>query len=121
MPPIQYSLVYEHSYWKDASFIEPDSEAWANLSNAFEDILERTPEIHPVVRSDGGRILPTLKHISSHEMPSMFVLYRILKPAPDGKVQVIRVAKEEDVRAGRFPSIGQVEDVDQVPFRAPLE
>jgi hypothetical protein len=118
MAPIQYSLIYAHSYWRDADFIEPDRDAWHELAFAFEDILERTPEIHPVVRPDGGRILPTLDHFG--DMPSMFVLYRILEPAPDGKVLLIRVAKEEDARAGRFRELDASEDAE-VLFQEPPE
>lgn len=115
MAQIQYSLIYEHSYWRDAEFIEADKEAWAELSNGFEDILERTPEIHPVVRPDAGRILPTLSHLSTAQMPSMFVLYRILKPAPDGEVLMLRVVTEEDVRAGRFRPTDPFEVTFPVP------
>jgi hypothetical protein len=121
LAPVQYSLVYEHSYWKDADFIEPDRDAWHDLAFAFEDILERTPEIHPVVRPDGGRILPTLEHFGAYEMPPMFVLYRILKPAPDGQVLMMRVAREDDVRAGRFRELNASENAAPAPFQEPHE
>jgi hypothetical protein len=108
MAPIQYSLIYEHSYWRDADFIEADRDKWHDLAFAFEDILERTPELHPVVRADGGRILPTFEHFE--QLPSLFVLYEILEPAPDGKVLLRRVVKEADVRAGVFRHLDPDED-----------
>jgi hypothetical protein len=98
---IQYSLRFEHSFWADVDLIQPDRGAWGDMFDAIYDVLERTPEIHPVrIPETGGRILPTRRHVSPRQMVPMYVLYAILRPAPDGLVSLRRVATEEDVRGG---------------------
>jgi hypothetical protein len=84
-------------------------------------VLERTPEIYPIARKDSGRILPTLQHFAAHEMPPMYVLYRIVKPAPDGKVSIMRAVTAADVRAGRFRKPAASEQAALAPFQESRE
>jgi hypothetical protein len=101
MPEIQYVLRYEHSWWEDVDRIEPDRDKWAEMIGGVEDILERTPEIVPGKTARGSRVMRTEDYVPELPHP-MYVLFRILRPAPDGLVSMRHVITEADARAGLY-------------------
>jgi hypothetical protein len=101
MAEISYVLRYEPTWWQDVCRIEPDLAKWALLIDGAETIIERTPEKVLSQTPFGNRIMPTADYVPDLRI-RMYVMFRIVRMAPNGLVSMMHVLTEEDVRAGLF-------------------